>query len=96
MSARRSDRSARGRRAQKATERQSELPLESAAESELEPCPRCGKSGKFRDAGAGRFPWFVQFEGCVWATDHVRNRLVAVKLWNEAKPVPDEHGRRKA
>ena len=77
-------RSAPGRRAQKATERQSELPLESAAESELGPCPRCRKhEGKVRDAGAGRFPWFVQ----CWATDHVRNRPVAVKVWNEAKPM---------
>ena len=65
---------------------QQALQLEAA---ELSPCPRCGKfEGKVCDTGAGRFPWFVQCDDCPWATDHVRNRPVAVKLWNEAKLAP--------
>ena len=62
-------------------------------DSELGPCPQCRKpAGKVRDAGAGRFPWFVQCGSCGWATEHVRNEGVAVKMWNEAKPEAEARG----
>ena len=55
--------------------------------TELGPCPKCGKGEvKVPDAGGGGFPWFVICQECNWATEHVRNEGVAVKLWNEAKP----------
>ena len=45
---------ARGRKGQKASERQSDLLLERAADPELGPCPRCGKpEGK----GSRRWRW---------------------------------------
>ena len=79
-------RSARGRKARTTTERQSELPLERAADTELGPCPRCGKpAGEFKDGGSGRFRYLVICGACAWSPGPARIKSVAVKLWNEAK-----------
>jgi hypothetical protein len=79
-------RNARGQKARKANERQSELLLENAADPELGPCPRCGKrEGEIHEADAGRFRYFTLCRACSWSTDHARLKSVAVKLWNEAK-----------
>jgi hypothetical protein len=34
---------------------------------------------------AARFPFRVQCRACGWSTDAVKLKVVAVKLWNEAK-----------
>ena len=78
----------RARKATKASDRQSELPLETASHSELRPCPNCGKrQGELVDTGAGRFRYYVTCRSCVFMTDRARTVGVALKLWNEAKPV---------
>ena len=75
------------RRKAKANEQQSELLLTRADETELGPCPRCGKrEGELINAGAGRFPYRVSCKSCSFMTDRVRTAGVAMKLWNEAKP----------
>jgi hypothetical protein len=83
-------RNARGPKARKGSEQQSELPLERAAEPELGPCATCGKSeGEFKDGGSGRFRYLVICGACAWSAGPARSKDVAVKLWNEAKPEKD-------
>lgn len=78
--------SAKARQKTKASEQQSELPLGSAAESELGPCPKCGKpEGKVHESSVGKFRHFVMCGNCTWAPPSARTRGIAVKLWNEAK-----------
>jgi hypothetical protein len=87
-------RSARGRKAQKGNERQSELPLKRVADPALGPCPRCGKiTGELVNAGAGRFPFFVTCIACSFMTERVRTAGIAAKLWNEAKPAYNKKAR---
>src|ERR1044071_7978808 len=81
-------RSARGQKARKGNERQSELPLERAADPALGPCPRCGKhAGEFKDGGSGRFRYLVICGACAWSPGPARIKEGAAKLWNEAKPL---------
>lgn len=57
-------------------------------ESELGPCPRCRKrEGVLNDLGRGKFRYYVSCGACVFLTALARTEGIAVKLWNEAKPV---------
>lgn len=52
----------------------------------LNPCPKCRKrTGELKDAGAGRFRYYVTCTACPFMTEVVRTEGVAVKLWNETK-----------
>ena len=54
----------------------------------LAPCPRCGKpDGKMRDVERGRFRFYVVCGACAFMTDPARTEGIALKLWNEAKPL---------
>jgi uncharacterized Zn finger protein len=52
----------------------------------LKACPNCGKKeGKLVERRGARFPFYVHCGACGWATESVKIRGVAEKLWNEAK-----------
>ena len=64
---------------------------------ELGPCPQCGKLDGTLSEGAGRFPFTVRCRACGWTTGPARIKIVAEKLWNEAKPAKaaKEKGRKR-
>ena len=58
----------------------------SESQTELGPCPKCGKpEGQFKDGGSSRFRYLVICGACAWSPGSERIKDVAVKLWNEAK-----------
>ena len=60
-------------------------------DTELGPCPRCGKlEGGFKDGGSGRFRYLVICGACAWSPGPARIKAAAVKLWNEAQLAQDE------
>jgi len=67
-----------------------------AGKVELNPCPRCGKrAGELVQRPESRFRWRVICGACAWSTGGVKLEALAVKLWNEAKPVSSgRRGRR--
>ena len=65
-----------------------------APEPELAPCSRCGeRAGELSESRTRRFPYLVFCGSCGWSAEPASIKAVALKLWNEAKPVKKKGGR---
>jgi uncharacterized Zn finger protein len=52
----------------------------------LKACPACGKKqGEVVENHGARFPFTVHCRACGWSTPSVKLRVIAEKLWNEAR-----------